>query len=548
MGKFRNKTLLFPVFLILVLTFISFLNPVNAQTEEVKKYAVALEMSNVRSRPSVEGKIVFVARPGERMEILDDLGTWFKVKRKTGEVGYIFARLVRVEVVKYIKVPVKETKERKAPAPPEKGQVAKPLVPVRPPAGVKTMEAERQGKSKKLLYMAGGVVATGAIAYLLFRKGGLLNKGTATLNVVSDPFPATVYVDDEEKCTAPCIVEGVSPGTHVIKIERELYGKWEQEMELKGHNEYDIVVKLSPYKYTLKKCFGRRGSYSGQLSYAYDLTIDKQGYIYVADTGNDRIQKFSKDGYYISRVSFSGVSGIAYSSANNSIYAVSISSNYLRKYGLKLIYAFQKYLGLSYPRGLGIDSSGTLYIADSGHKKIIKAGQGGGAIKTWSVAGGSGIPYDAEPGKNGDIYVPVFNMDKIFVYSNTGAKKREFSRSIDGPAHIAFDRMGHVYVTSYFENKVYKFTAEGKFAIRFGTNFNHPLGIAVDRNGDVIVQDTYNYRICRYGISSETIGTATARITVKRIAGNVSGIGSQRYPSGYGSFNKGSHRPGRIKK
>lgn len=544
MGKLKNKRVI--ILLLFVLIFFSFAVPANTQTEEVKKYAVALEMSNVRSKPSIEGKVVFVAKPGEKMQILEDLGTWFKVKRKTGEVGYIFARLVRVEVVKYIKVPVRE--EKKIKAPPEKGQVAKPLIPVEKTAGVKTFEGEKQSKTKKILYMAGGVVATGAIAYMLFRKGGLLNKGTATLNVVSDPYPATVYVDNEEKCTAPCIVEGVSPGTHVIRIERELYGKWEQEMDLKGHNEYNIVATLSPYKYKLKNCFGRQGSYYGQLSYGYDLTIDRQGNIYVADTGNNRIQKFSRDGHYISMVTFSGVSGLAYSPFNNSIYAVSISSNYLRKYGLNLLYAFQKYLGLSYPRGLGIAKEGILYIADSAHKKVIKAGPAGGAIKTWTVAGGAGIPYDAEPGPNGDIYVPVFNLDKIYVYSNTGTKKNVFSRTINGPAHIAIDRMGHLYVTSYFENKVLKFTADGKFALSFGSNFNHPLGVAVDRNGDVLVQDTYNYRICRFGITSETTGTATAKISVKSLNNPLTVGGSNRKIRSLGSYIEKPYRPKRIKK
>ncbi|HAO22533.1 MAG TPA: hypothetical protein DCQ37_19970, partial [Desulfobacteraceae bacterium] len=47
--------------------------------------------------------------------------------------------------------------------------------------------------------------------------------------------------------------------------------------------------------------FGTSGSDDGQFSYPYAIAIDISGNIYVADNGNDRIQKFSvSDAPYIS--------------------------------------------------------------------------------------------------------------------------------------------------------------------------------------------------------------------------------------------------------
>ena len=490
-----------------------------AQQTEEKKYAVALEASIIRAKPSVKSSVVFVAEPGEKMEIIEDLGNWLKVKKKTGEVGYILARLVQVEIVKIVKIPVKEEKPpAKEKIIPKKPQVAKPVTkpvkPAKPITGVKLKEGKRN--TKKLIIIAGGVLVTGAVAYALFRKGGLLNKGKATLNVTSDPSPAVVYVDDEEKCTTPCLVEDISPGTHKIRIERPLYGKWEEEMELKGHTEYTINATLSPFKYQFKSCFGRGGSIAGQFNSPTDLTIDGNGNLYVADTGNNRIQKFSKEGYYIARTGLTNVSAIRFFPSNKSIYAATLTTNYLRRYTLDLAYMWQKYIALSYPRGMGADNSGNLYIADTAHNKILVTGPQGGIKKSWRVGSGNTLPYDAEPGPNGDIYVTAYNADRIFVYSSSGVKKKTFSRIINGPAELAIDTMGHVYVTAYFENKVYKFTPEGKFTLGFGGGtLLRPVGIAAGKNGNIFVVDNGHNRVCIWSLSSETIGTGTAKIQAK---------------------------------
>ncbi len=88
---------------------------------QVKKYAVAIKTANVRSMPSTQGEILFVAQAGEKMEVLEDLGTWLKVRRADGTVGFIWAKLVRVEVEKVILPP----KPHPRPQP-------KPTAPVKP--------------------------------------------------------------------------------------------------------------------------------------------------------------------------------------------------------------------------------------------------------------------------------------------------------------------------------------------------------------------------------------------------------------------------------
>ncbi len=68
-----------------------------------KKWAVVLRDANVRSMPSTQGSILFIAKAGERLEVLEDMGVWLKVKRADGTVGYIWAKLVRIEVERVVK-------------------------------------------------------------------------------------------------------------------------------------------------------------------------------------------------------------------------------------------------------------------------------------------------------------------------------------------------------------------------------------------------------------------------------------------------------------
>ena len=47
------------------------------------------------------------------------------------------------------------------------------------------------------------------------------------------------------------------------------------------------------------KQLGVKGSGAGQFTFPHSLTVDKLGNIYVGDTGNKRIQKFSPNGTFL---------------------------------------------------------------------------------------------------------------------------------------------------------------------------------------------------------------------------------------------------------
>ena len=53
--------------------------------------------------------------------------------------------------------------------------------------------------------------------------------------------------------------------------------------------------------------FGSRGSNQGQFGQPQDVAIDSQGYIYVTDGDNHRVQQFTPEGQFVS--SFGGTEG-----------------------------------------------------------------------------------------------------------------------------------------------------------------------------------------------------------------------------------------------
>ena len=86
--------------------FLVVMNPGFSQGSSfrIKKYAVVLREASVRNMPSARAKVVYIAKGGEKLTILDDLGIWLKVKIPGG-FGFIRSNSVKVEQVKMITPP-----------------------------------------------------------------------------------------------------------------------------------------------------------------------------------------------------------------------------------------------------------------------------------------------------------------------------------------------------------------------------------------------------------------------------------------------------------
>jgi RHS repeat-associated protein len=116
------------------------------------------------------------------------------------------------------------------------------------------------------------------------------------------------------------------------------------------------VEEYSKGKYV--RTFGKEGKLTGQLKAPHGIATDSTGDVWVADAGNDRIEEFSATGTYLSTFGKEGTKE--------------------GKEGTKEGY-------LSDPQGVAIDPEGNAWVADTGNNRVEEWKNSGGSY-------GAGVP------------------------------------------------------------------------------------------------------------------------------------------------------------
>jgi tripartite motif-containing protein 71 len=249
-------------------------------------------------------------------------------------------------------------------------------------------------------------------------------------------------------------------------------------------------------------------------------------YIYVADSGNNRIERFNLEGgeamqwgsHGSEPGQFSYPRGVA---ANESEVIVSDDDNHrLEKFGPEGAYSgsvgtYGSGPGqFGYPYGVALDAAGDVYVADDINHRVVKltpqlafAGAWGGY---GSKPGQLAFPRALASDPAGDTYVADTANDRIEVFDPNGNYLRTLGSSARGPGALtaprglAVDPTGRLLVSDTVGNRVEAFApgtdafaGEWTTAGGYRSGFETPAGLAIDPRGYVYVADEGNTRLVR---------------------------------------------------
>jgi uncharacterized protein (TIGR03663 family) len=234
------------------------------------------------------------------------------------------------------------------------------------------------------------------------------------------------------------------------------------------------------------------GAPAGTFYEPWSIAIGRDGSVFVTDTWNHRVQKFSADGQYLMEWGTFGQ-----------------GENAAAFWG---------------PRDITIDDKGWVYITDTGNKRVVVFDENGEFITEFGGAGLLAGQFDEPVGvavdTDGHVYVADTWNQRIQVFeqdqqSNTFYPINEweivgwYGQSLDNKPYIQVDDNGHVYVSDPEGYRILEFTSDGEF-IRFWGNygsgadsFTLPTGLFFDpATGTIWVADSGNNRFMRFQIES----------------------------------------------
>ncbi len=290
---------------------------------------------------------------------------------------------------------------------------------------------------------------------------------------------------------------------------------------------------------TADRIFGAIGTEPGQFQKPHGIAIAPDGSIYIADSNNHRIQHLDAQGnvLYVWG-SFADVSkgpapggtfyepwGIAVA-PDGSVYVADTWNHRIQKFTPEGEFiTMWGYFGqgeapdaLWGPRDVVVALDGRVFVSDTGNKRIVIYDANGSSITEFGEAGLQAGQFDEPVGlalsPDGLLFVAdtwnqriqsfLVTSDNVFQPLKTWDIVGWYGQSLDNKPYLAVDSQGYVYATDPEGYRVLQFTSQGDFVRYWGDlstgpeGFSLVGGIAVDAADGIWVSDAGNNRIMHF--------------------------------------------------
>ena len=273
-----------------------------------------------------------------------------------------------------------------------------------------------------------------------------------------------------------------------------------------------IAAGPATASYQFQTAWGSSGSAAGQFNAPGLISVGPDGSVYVADTGNNRVQRFDANGAFLTSWGGTGAAagqfqspaavavgpdGSVYvsDSANNRMQRFDANGTFISQWGTPGAGAGQ----FSNPQGVAVGPDGSVYVADAGNARVEQfLADGTFNTSFGSGAGGFGQLRGIAAGPDGSVYTVDQQNSRVEHFDATGTFLGSWGTSGGGDGQfqaaigIAASAAG-VYVTDTVQNRVQKFTSAGAFVDSLDAAgsgdaaFNQPSAIAISSTGLVYV-------------------------------------------------------------
>lgn len=250
---------------------------------------------------------------------------------------------------------------------------------------------------------------------------------------------------------------------------------------------------------------------AGQLAQPRDVATGPDGQLYVVDSGAKRVFIFGPEGAPLGQFQAEFVEpfGVAVAPGGHVLVLDSRGQEPILVFTPdgRLLARMCGGLGMYRPRGIFIDPTGAVYVADTGRSRIVKLSTTGQLLGEFRGNGQLAQPVSVATAGDGTLFVADADRHQLWVVDGNDAVLRSWammpSTTFDAP-HVGVGPRGELYVSDPRSGTVRVFDHQGRSIAELGAPGNEngqfavPTGLRIDAQGQLWIADTGNRRVQRW--------------------------------------------------